>query len=304
MESTNSEVIHEFRFFRVYKDGTIERFIQTDKIPPSLDPETLIQSKDVVVSTEPAISVRVFIPSQILAEESPGRKLPVLFYVHGGGFSFRSAFSAHYHKLMNTVASKANLIGVSVEYRKAPEHPIPACYDDSWAALQWVAAHVSGHGPEEWLNKYADFQRVFLAGDSAGGNITHTLLVRVGRIGLPGVKVIGAALFHPYFGGTGDDKMWLYMCPTNTGLNDRRLKPDQEDLALVGCDRVLVYVAELDHLKGVGINYYEELKKSGWGGSAELVETKGEDHCFHLHGPRMISKAVEIVDKFVAFIKD
>ncbi|GLT54364.1 hypothetical protein SLA2020_275670, partial [Shorea laevis] len=141
------------------------------------------------------------------------QKLPLLFYVHGGAFVNESAFSLKYHNFVNTLVAEANVIGVSFEYSLFPTRPITACYKDSWVGLQWVASHCNGNGPEPWLNDHADFQRVFVAGDSAGANISHTLLVRVGLIGLPGVKVVGAVLVHPYFGGkhTELDKMWLYM---------------------------------------------------------------------------------------------
>jgi acetyl esterase/lipase len=128
----------------------------------------------------------------------------VLFYVHGGGFYFQSAFSSVFHKQVNAVAAKANAIAVSVEYGLFPERPLPACYEDPWAGLQWVASHANRNGPEPWLNEYSDFNRVFIGGDSAGGNISHNLAVRVGTLGLPCVKVVGLTLVHPVFGFNGE----------------------------------------------------------------------------------------------------
>ena len=103
---------------------------------------------------------------------------------------------------MSTLAAKADVIVVSVEYMLAPKHPIPGCYDDSWAAFQWVASHAKRNGPEAWLNHHADLDKVFIAGDSVGGNFSHDLAAQVGSIGLPSVKLVGAVLVHPYFGGT------------------------------------------------------------------------------------------------------
>lgn len=299
MASSDTEITHSYRFFHVYKDGRVVlHFPTVEKIPPSDDPITGIRSKDVVISSEPAVSIRIFLPKSV----DLTRKLPLLFYVHGGGFCMQSAFSSQYHNFVSTLVNEANIIAVSVEYGLFPTRPVPACYEDSWAALQWVASHNHGNGPDTWLNDHADFQRVFIAGDSAGGNISHTLAVRVGSIGLPGTNVVGVILAHPYFGGTDDDKMWLHMCPTNGGLEDPRLKPSVGDLARLGCERLLIFVAEKDHLMDVGKRYYEELKKSGWGGSVEIVENLGEEHCFHLFNLKY-EKAVAVINKFVSFIK-
>ncbi|XP_030520169.1 2-hydroxyisoflavanone dehydratase-like [Rhodamnia argentea] len=300
MASETDEVDKEFRFFKVYKDGRLEFFMPpVEKIPPSNDPNTGVRSKDVVISSDPPVSARIFLPRV----SDPGRKLPLLFYIHGGGFCAQSPFSHRHHNFASTVAAEAGAIVVSVEYGLFPARPVPACYEDSWAALRWVAGHADGDGPDAWLNEHADFSRVFIGGNSAGGNISHTLAARVGSIGLPaGVRVVGVILIHPYFGGTEDDQMWLYMCPTNGGLSDPRLKPAKEDLARLGCEKVLVFVAEKDHLREVGIGYTEELKKSGWRGSVELVEHVGVDHSFHTNDPKS-EKAVELMDKFVSFIK-
>ncbi|RVW49683.1 putative carboxylesterase 13 [Vitis vinifera] len=206
-------------------------------------------SKDVIISPETGVSARLFIPKL----PNPNCKLPLLIYIHGGGFSIQSAFSTSYNHYVKSLVAEANVIALSVDYRLAPEHPIPACYDDSWAAVQWAASHANGDGPDTWLNNHADFSRVFFAGDSAGGeHIEHT--------GIPG-------------------RMWLYMCPNHGGLEDPRLKPGAEDLARLGCERVLMFVAEKDHLRPVAWDYYEKLKKSEWKGTVEIVENHGRSTC-------------------------
>ncbi|KAJ6345870.1 hypothetical protein OIU78_008518 [Salix suchowensis] len=199
--SPNNEIALKFSLFQVYKDARVELFRpRSKKIPPSNDPVTGVQSKDVIISAEPRVSARIFLPRL----KNPGRKLPLLLYIHGGGFSMLSAFSPVYHKFCNHVASEADFIVVSVEYGLFPARPIPACYEDSWAALQWVASHVNGNGHDPWLNDRADFGKVFIGGDSARGNISHNVAFRVGSTGLPrGVKVVGVVMVHPFFGYQG-----------------------------------------------------------------------------------------------------
>ncbi|KAL7263814.1 hypothetical protein ACSBR1_001884 [Camellia fascicularis] len=147
--------------------------------------------------------------------------------MHGGGFSMMSAFTP------TTTATPA----------ASPPNPPPLSFRSSTVSLrntQYRLAPVGRrpqyqNGAEPWLNDHADFSRIFVGGDSAGGNMAHTLAYRVGTIGLPGMKLVGAFLTHPYFGGVeADDKMWMYMCPTNSGFDDPRMKPPVEDLAVIG----------------------------------------------------------------------
>ncbi|KAG6780486.1 hypothetical protein POTOM_013346 [Populus tomentosa] len=60
------------------------------------------------------------------------------------------------------------------------------------------------------------------------------------------------------------------------------MNPGVEDLARLGCERMLIFVAEENYLTVAAKNYYEKLKKSGWKGTIELVEIEKKDHCFHL----------------------
>ncbi|TXG52371.1 hypothetical protein EZV62_021540 [Acer yangbiense] len=164
---------------RVYKDGHVERLMDTDFVPAvSDDPITGVSSKDITIVQEPNnnnldISARLYLPKLTTITQ----KFPLLVYFHGGGYCISSPFTSKYHNYVNVFA-------VSVNYRKAPEHPIPEAYEDSWAALKWVASHSSNNsgdgGPESWLNHHADFERVFLAGDSAGANITHNIAMVAG----------------------------------------------------------------------------------------------------------------------------
>lgn len=166
-------------YVRLHDDGRVER-LPLDLVTPSTDPASPVLSKDITISDEPPVSVRLFLPNSPPLPPTSASKLPVLIYIHGGGFFFESTRSTLFHNYLASVVAEARVIVVSVEYRLAPECPIPAAYDDSWAAFEWVRSHSGGLGPEGWLNDHADLTRVFVAGDSAGGNVVHQMGLRNG----------------------------------------------------------------------------------------------------------------------------
>ncbi|XP_062019911.1 probable carboxylesterase 12 [Rosa rugosa] len=311
----STEVYKDFSpFLKIYKDGRIERLANTDVVPTSFDPQTGVETKDAVISEETGLTVRLYIPKAKITENPA--KLPLLVYYHGGGFCMGSPFCAYYNSYVSSLVAKANVIAVSVAYRKAPENPLPIGFEDSWAALKWVGSHFEGKGPDEWLNTYADFGRVFLGGDSAGANIAHHMGLRIGSEGLVGVKLNGVALVHPYFWGSEPvgaestvaenramaEAIWRFAFPTTSGADDPLINPGKDPkLGKLTAERVLVCVAEKDGLVHRGRHYSELLKKSEWSGSVEVVESKEEDHVFHLNNPTC-DNAVALMKEIVSFI--
>ncbi|GAB4843426.1 hypothetical protein Ancab_013388 [Ancistrocladus abbreviatus] len=284
---------------RLYKDGSVERLFGSPHVPPSPeDPQTGVSSKDVTISRDTGLAARLFLPKLT----SPSQKLPILVYYHAGGFCIESAFSLFDHRYANIVSSQAQVIVVSVEYRQAPEHPLPTAYEDCWVALQWVASnsHSQTNGPyyEPWLANHGDFDAIFLGGDSAGGNISHNIAMRAGDERLPhGVKILGAFMSHSYFLGSKwfqpkldmAFKMWEFVYPDVPGGADNPLINPVADgapsLAKLGCSRALVLVAGNDDLRDLGVEYFNAVKESGYGGKVELFEVEGEGHAFHLLNP-------------------
>ncbi|KAJ1394177.1 Alpha/Beta hydrolase fold [Sesbania bispinosa] len=202
---TDSEIAFDISpIMKVYKNGRVDRLAGEEVAPPSLDPKTNVESKDVIISKEDGISVRLFIPK---TNYPPFQKLSLFVYFHG-----------------------------------APEHPVPIVHEDSWRALKWVSPYAGRNGPDEWLNLHADFGKVFFSGDSAGANISHYLGIWVGTEGLLGVKVEGIALVHPYFwgvdriGSEGEraehsakvNDLWRFSCPTTTGSDDPLINPAKD----------------------------------------------------------------------------
>ncbi|XP_073045643.1 probable carboxylesterase 13 [Primulina eburnea] len=302
MDARSHHVTHDFSpIFRVHNTGNIERLVTHDFLPPSKHPDTGVLSKDVVVSPQNGVTARIYLPPT----QGPDTKLPLIIYVHGGAFSVESAFSSQYHNYVNYLAVESGSVVLSVEYRLAPEHPIPACYDDCWDATKWVESHSTtvGQGEDPWITDHVDFKRVFVAGDSAGANIAHEIVVRAGAESELGIEFIGLILVHPYFGIGDVEHLWNFICPEPTGPNDSRLNPSAHKnlLSNLRCKRVLVCVAGKDSLKERGVKYHEALESSDWNGVVEFFETEGEGHVFHLLKPNS-NKAPLLMKRMVEFI--
>ncbi|KAF9602776.1 hypothetical protein IFM89_030932 [Coptis chinensis] len=318
MDTNKAELDYEFSpLLRAYKNGHIERLVDTDTVPPSFDPQINVTSKDVLIIPDSKVSARVYLPK--LANTN--KKLPLLVYFHGGGFCISSPFDSTYHRFLNSLVSRANVVAVSVDYRLAPEHPVPIAYEDSWAALKWIASHSEGHGPETWLKEFVDFSKVFLAGDSAGANIAHNMAMLAGDPnGGLSVIILGVALVHPYFWGsepigseaTGDpewkdflNRLWPFVCPSVPNHDNPQINPvgaGAPSLSRLGCKKVRVCVAQKDILRDRGWLYYETLRKCGWNnGDVEITETEGEGHDFHLYNPTC-EKANNLIECLAAFL--
>ncbi|XP_057787453.1 probable carboxylesterase 12 [Salvia miltiorrhiza] len=301
MASSSREIAVDMSpFFRLFTDGTIDRLPPPFKVPTSDRPGATVRSRDVEIDRETGLSVRIFAPGH----PAPPQKLPLVVYIHGGAFCMGSASAAAFHTFISTVVEKGHVIAVSVNYRLAPENPLPIPFDDSWTAFQWIAAHAGGIGADSWLNKYADFRRVFIGGESAGATIANDVAIRAGVSGrFDGVEILGLFFVHPFFGNKEEDKLYQTLCPTSSGRDDDpRLNPAVDPrIGKMAGRRVIFFVAEKDFFRDGGRNYYEGLKRSAWTGEVEIMESEGEGHCFHLFNP-CTDKAAAITDRLVAFL--
>ncbi|KAF8044311.1 hypothetical protein BT93_A2335 [Corymbia citriodora subsp. variegata] len=183
-------------------DGTLDRdrlvFPNTSTAPdPTLHAGPVL-SKDVPINPSHNTWVRIFLPHH-RARSCSEEKLPLIVYYHGGGFIICSPASNIFHELCNTLARDLSAVVVSVEYRLAPEHRLPAAYDDAVEALHWVKT-----ARDEWLADHADLSTCYLMGSSAGGNLAFHAGLRtsVSHDDLKPLKIRGLILHQPFFGGT------------------------------------------------------------------------------------------------------
>lgn len=225
------------------------------------------------------------IPIRIFTPRPPalGELLPVLVWLHGGGFVVGSLNS--YDALCRQLARRADCIVVAVDYRLAPEHKFPCAVDDSFAALHWVA-----HNAAQF---HGDAERLAIGGDSAGGTLTAacTLLARDGGgpalcfqlLVYPGVASKPESAAHYEFAEgyvlSRKSILWFF----NNYLRDERDERDfrfaplaAEDLR--GLPPALLIVAGFDPLRDDDLAYYRRLQAAG--NEVELAYYAGMVHAF------------------------
>ncbi len=123
-----------------------------------------------------ALPARLYAPS--------AEVLPVLLYLHGGGFTIGSI--ATHDGLCRTLSHQAHCAVLALDYRLAPEHKFPTAADDAWDGLCWLAGHAAALG--------LDGSRLAVGGDSAGGTLAAVCAIQARDARLP---VALQLLFYP-----------------------------------------------------------------------------------------------------------
>uniref|UniRef100_A0A0C9S8B0 TSA: Wollemia nobilis Ref_Wollemi_Transcript_11806_1374 transcribed RNA sequence n=1 Tax=Wollemia nobilis TaxID=56998 RepID=A0A0C9S8B0_9CONI len=313
MEGSNKSVIvvAELPGLKLYSDGSFCRYeLPNMSVTPSPDALLLedkgVASKDITLDNDLGLWVRIYLPP--LGNEH-GTPIPVCLYFHGGAFCVGSPSWKPFHTLCIRVAAASGAIVVSVNYRLAPEHRLPAAYDDCTAALSWLR---SGGGGDPWIQRHADLSKLFLMGDSAGGNIVHHVVLRDAEL-----KLRGAVMVQPAFAGEertpseaespeameeSDLKRGLAL-PLGTNRDHPYLNP----MALQTCELghatfppLLIVVGGRDIMRDRQREYYQGLRL--YGKEVKTVEFEEEDHGSYAWKPDVESTEL-LIQEIARFVK-
>lgn len=107
-------------------------------------------------------------------------QLPVILYVHGGGFTVGSSDDTDY--ITRRLARDNGALVVSADYRLGPEYPFPTPLDDVIDVFRWLTTDAARLGglPD----------RVAVAGDSAGSNFAAAIPLYSRQHGLPNPRAV------------------------------------------------------------------------------------------------------------------
>lgn len=239
-------------------------------------------------------------PARIYAPHA--EPLPALLYFHGGGFVIGSL--EMHDSLCRQLALRSGCAVIALDYRLAPEHPFPAAWDDSWAAVAALFASPAQHGIQ---------RLVAVGGDSAGGTLAACAALHARdqgwRLGLqllitPGTTAHADTASHKLFsnGFLLDAATIAWMFDQTIPFhhrNDWRFAP----LLAADLDGVApasVILAECDALVDEGLAYADRLRMAGVPVALELF--RGVTHDFIKMG-RALKEAPAALDAAAAALR-
>ena len=232
-------------------------------------------------------------------------KLPVMLYIHGGGWTL---FSIDTHdRLMREYAARAGVAVLGIDYSLSPESKFPVALEQCAAALDWIVAEAGA------LN--LDAKRVLIGGDSAGANLSVAtcLLQRQRGHPLPTAMLLNYGAFAPERTpsysrfGAGDyslesdemDAFWAAYVDGPEQLANPLVAPLRADLA--GLPPAFLAIAECDILADCNDAFARKLEEAGV--PARAVTYAGATHSF-LEAVSIAPLASRAIDEQAAWIRD
>jgi acetyl esterase len=236
--------------------------------------------------------------------------LPVLLYIHGGGWVVGNA---HTHdRLVRELAVGIGAAVVFPEYDRSPEARYPVALEQSYTVAQWVA--------DEGSSKGLDASRFAIAGDSVGGNMAAAMTLLAKERGGP--KLAAQVLFYPVTDANFDtpsyeqfaegyflrrDAMqwfWDQYTTDEAQRNETTASPLRATLEqLAGLPTALVITGEADVLRDEGEAYANKLREAGVPVTA--VRYQGIIHDFvMLNALRETHAANAAIKQAIAFLSE
>lgn len=242
----------------------------------------------------------------VLPDSDPKRRV---LYVHGGGYVLGSIKT--HRRLVADICRAAGCVALSLDYRLAPEHLFPAAVDDAIAGLE----HIWTQGP----GGASEADRVFVAGDSAGGGLTLATLLAArdrsvrmpsGGIGLSAWADLAAGPEELSAFGLNDPTIpdnsvaitasqdWAAMYAGDTDRRDPLLSPVFADYD--GIPPLLLQVGAVEMICRDTVRVAQSARDAG----VEVVEEIWDDmfHVWQAFAP-MLPEGQEAIDHIGAWIR-
>ncbi len=194
-------------------------------------------------------------------------RLPVIVYMHGGGWILGNA--ATHDRLVRELAVGAHAALLFVEYPNSPEAHYPVAIEQGYATAQWAAREGAGKG--------LDPERLAVAGESVGGNMAAALSLMAKERG--DVRFVQTSMYYPvtdaamdtasydefaegyYLSRKSMEWFWDAYIPNSEQRGEITASPNQATIEqLRGLPPTLLFVDEADVLRDEGEAYAAKLR--------------------------------------------
>ena len=199
-----------------------------------------------------------------------GRRAPIMFFVHGGGWTLGDLDT--HMKLVCELAVRARCVVAFIDYPRAPEHVFPAPLEASITAFEEVLESSEALG--------LDRNRFAIGGDSAGGNLTAALILSAieRKLPLPARQILlypatdrngSTPSYHefrdnPNLSQATMEWFWDNYLPDKSLGADPRVSPlHASDKALAQFPPTLLVTCEYDVLRDEGEDFAARLIRAG-----------------------------------------
>src|SRR3954470_14581403 len=196
--------------------------------------------------------------------------LPVILYMHGGGWVLGNAGT--HDRLVRELAVGTGAAVAFVEYDRSPEAQYPVALEQGYATAQWIV--------REGAANQLDPDRIAVAGDSVGGNMTAALALMADERG--DVRFLQQSMYYPVTDAAMDTgsykqfaegyfltaKAMAWFWDAYEPDFERRLEPfasplRASDQQLAGLPPAFLIVGEADVLRDEGEAYAARLRAAG-----------------------------------------
>ncbi|KAI5081497.1 hypothetical protein GOP47_0004680 [Adiantum capillus-veneris] len=273
-----------------------------------------VASRDVPLDEDGCVWVRIFRPQDPQGADTMPKA--VVLYAHGGAYTIGQPHWYPFHAFCSTACKTSHSIWVSLSYRLAPTHRLPAAYDDGSLALNWLRAqalHQHTNSSDPWLSReHADFSNCFLAGESAGANIMLKVAMDAASSDLTPMYIKGLLLLQPGF-HSEEKRASAFNEKTEERYNNALPIGETLDYApvnpvhhmappltpLSAYPHIFINAAETDFRYDMTIRFYDMIKD--FCPNVQLSISRGKGHWFHLGEPHCI-EAQDLQAEMARFI--
>jgi acetyl esterase len=230
------------------------------------------------------------VPVRIVRPRGSAGTLPVILYMHGGGWVLGNAGT--HDRLVRELAVGTGAAVAFVEYDRSPEAHYPVAIEQGYAVARWITREGAANG--------LDPERIAVAGDSVGGNMAAALALMAGERG--DVRFVHQSMYYPVTDAAMDTgsyeqfaegyfltaKSMAWFWDAYAPDVERRWEPFASPLhatdgQLAGLPPALVIVDEADVLRDEGEAYAARLRAAGV--AVTTVRYDGITHDFMMLNP-------------------